>query len=216
MIDTTNKRSTRRVQYHDRAREYEVRGSNRTRSLSLSGNYLLGYSYSARRIGEVPAVFSTMIVPGSTRIEPNTIFPPCRPEIVCLAASATNRRITSHVWGSYRRHTPDNRMAGTTKRRSTTSCDQYYDYAREYEDCTAATATCTKHDSSSSSGCCCCRFDVTASFCVLLLYHATTLHCYDVTNSTNSTNNTNTHTCKNNFWRYKKERKNKNEVISYI
>ena len=41
---------------------------------------------------------------------------------------------------------------------------------------------------------------------------STPLHCYDVS----ITNNTDKHTCKNNFRDYKKERKSKNEIISYI
>ena len=47
---------------------------------------------------------------------------------------------------------------------------------------------------------------------------STPLHCYDVTitNNTNNTINTDKHTCKNNFRDYKKERKNRNEIISYI
>ena len=39
-----------------------------------------------RRIKEAPAVTSTMIVLGSTRIKPNTILPP-RPAIVCRLAT---------------------------------------------------------------------------------------------------------------------------------
>ena len=38
----------------------------------------------ARRLGGAPAVTSTMIIPGSTRIEPNTILSPC-PAICSLA-----------------------------------------------------------------------------------------------------------------------------------
>ena len=141
ILGTTNRRSTSRDQYHDRAREYEDRTEH-------DSSFLL-------------------------------VLPP-RPAIVCpLATGTTNRRITSQVRGSLPPQHAPNAILHT--RHDKTILPPRRD---------------NNDDGNDDRGCCCCRFDVTASFCVLLLYH--TIHCYDVTitNSTNSSNNTNKHTCK--------------------
>ena len=66
---TTNRRSTSRDQYHDRAREDEDR-TEYDPSSSSCNCMSSGYSYSSRRIGGAPAVTSTLIMPGGTRIVP--------------------------------------------------------------------------------------------------------------------------------------------------
>ena len=132
MASTTNRRSTSRDQYYDRAREYE----NRTAAISLaivrpvrqigeataltyedrtehdrsssSRNCMPGYSYSARQIGASPSKYEDR-----------------------TTATRHMHRIPPFI-------------VGTTKRKST-SHYQYHDYAWEYKDR-------TKRDPSSSSG----------------------------------------------------------------
>ena len=70
-------------------------------------------------------------------------------------------------------------------------------------------------DGNDDLGCCYCRFDVTASFCALLIPRYTVTMLQLLTVQTIQTIQTNI-PVKNNFRRYKKERKNKNEMISHI
>ena len=120
---------------------------DRTAAISLT----IARMIVARQIGGAPAVSSTMIMPGSTTIEPNTI--------TLIVPGSTRIVPLPHVTNTILPLRLDN----------------------------------NNDDSNDDRGCCCFRFDVTVSFCVLLLYHA--IHCYDIT----ITNKTNKHTCKNNF-----------------